>query len=265
MLIASEHEGVTRITLSRYPETTSVSVYLLDGLLVDTGLAYTAEELAAFLKTRDVAVVVNTHYHEDHIGGNYLLKERPGVELYGHGLAVDKINASAKLYPYQEQVWGYPVPTRVNVIGDSISTSSHRFEVIHTPGHSPDHICLFERSRGWLFAGDFFHSTHPGVARPEEDQRQIMESLRAVRALKPRMMFTAPSGVVAEPDKVLDETIAYMEELDRRIASYRSRGLSAVEIRQGIFRAEHPMAAMTQEQFSHLNLILGFLKDTDRT
>ena len=247
-----------QIKLSRRMGSTSVSTYLVDGLLIDSGLAYTSEELLDFLKTRKVKILVNTHYHEDHIGANYLLREKLGIELFAHRLAVEKINQRPKLYLYQEEVWGYPVPTKPEVIGDNVATDLFSFEVIHTPGHSPDHICLFERSRGWLFSGDLFHSTHPVVARPEENQWQILESLRLVKGLKPRILFTAPSDVVSEPEKVLDETVRYLEQLGKRIEDFNKKGLSSVEIRQEIFGEERPITAMTQEQFSSLNLILGF-------
>jgi glyoxylase-like metal-dependent hydrolase (beta-lactamase superfamily II) len=44
-----------------------VSAYLVDGLLIDTGCSYTAEELLAYLQDMKLEQVVNTHYHEDHI------------------------------------------------------------------------------------------------------------------------------------------------------------------------------------------------------
>lgn len=154
MLVATEYGQVTQIKLSRYPEfspPTYVSTYLVDGLLVDSGPAYTAEELADFLKDKGVRTVVNTHYHEDHIAANALLKERHGVELLAHQLAVNRINQPPVLYPYQEETWGYPTPSRVKGIGTRVLTQHFWFEVVHTPGHSPDHICLFERGHGWLF------------------------------------------------------------------------------------------------------------------
>jgi glyoxylase-like metal-dependent hydrolase (beta-lactamase superfamily II) len=258
MLTTKTYEDVMQIKLGRRMGSTSVSTYLVDGLLIDSGLAYTSEELLDFLKTRKVKILVNTHYHEDHIGANYLLREKLGVKLFAHRLSTEKINQRPKLYPYQKEVWGYPVPTRPEAIGDRVVTDLFSFEVIHTPGHSPDHICLFERSRGWLFSGDLFHSTHPIVARPEENQWQILESLRLVKGLKPRILFTAPSDVVSEPEKVLDETVRYLEQLGKRIEDFNKKGLSSVEIRQEIFGEERPITAMTQEQFSSLNLILGF-------
>ncbi|MEW6275752.1 MAG: MBL fold metallo-hydrolase [Bacillota bacterium] len=44
-----------------------VAVYLVDGLLIDTGPAHTAHELLEELRGKKVEKAVNTHYHEDHL------------------------------------------------------------------------------------------------------------------------------------------------------------------------------------------------------
>lgn len=265
MIIATEFEEVTQIKMNRYPEFNpgySVSVYLVDGLLIDSGQAHTAEELTEFLKDKEIRTVVNTHYHEDHISANALLKERYGVELLAHPLAINRINQPATLYPYQEEVWGYPIPTQVKDIGDSVTTPHFRFEVIHTPGHCDDHICLFERRQGWLFSGDLFFSTRPNVARPEENQWQLIRSLKKVKDLMPRALFPAARGarVVTDPVPVLEETIRYLEDLGRRVTELNDTGLSPVEIRQKIFGDEAPLAEFTQQQFSSENLVKSYLK-----
>src|SRR4030043_726033 len=102
MLATAEYEQVPQINVCRYPDFNpggTVSTYLVDGLLIDSGPAHTAEELTEFLKDKGVKVVVNTHYHEDHIAANALLKERYGVELLAHPLAANKINKPAALAP----------------------------------------------------------------------------------------------------------------------------------------------------------------------
>jgi glyoxylase-like metal-dependent hydrolase (beta-lactamase superfamily II) len=90
---------------------------------------------------------------------------------------------------------------------DIYRNSSHRpgniFEVILTPGHDRDHICLFEREQGWLFTGDAYVGTRPQDCRPIEDQRQILEDLKTMRALNPRAPFPAPSNPIFEPAEKL--------------------------------------------------------------
>lgn len=263
MLIATQYEQVTQIKMSRYPEfrpATYVSAYLVDGLLIDSGPAHTAEELADFLKDKEVKTVVNTHYHEDHISANALLKERYGAELLAHPLAINRINQPATLYPYQEEVWGYPIPSQVKEIGDSVTTQHFRFDVIRTPGHCDDHICLLEKGKGWLFCGDLFVNTRPNVARPEENQWQLIPSLKKVKALMPRVLFPAPGRIVTEPVATLEQTIQYLEELGHRVTELFDKGLSPAEIRQQIFGDEAPLAEFTQQQFSSLNLVKSYLK-----
>lgn len=247
--------------MSRYPDFRPVtSAYLLDGLLIDSGPAHTAEELTDFLKDKDVKVVVNTHHHEDHIAANALLKERYGVELLAHPLAVNKINQPAILYPYQEDAWGYPIPSQVKEIGDSITTQRFRFEVISTPGHDRDHICLFERKHGWLFTGDLFVGTRPNVVRPMDDVRQIIADLKKVKDLRPQILFPAPGSVRTEPVPVLERTIQYLEDLGHKVMELSNKGLSPTEIVQQIFGNEPPLAEFTQQQFSSLNLVKSLLK-----
>jgi glyoxylase-like metal-dependent hydrolase (beta-lactamase superfamily II) len=263
MLATTEYGQVTQIKLCRYPDFNpggTVSAYLVDGLLIDSGPAHTAEELTEFLKGKGVKTVVNTHYHEDHIAANALLKERYGVELLAHLLAVSKINQPAKLYPYQEEVWGYPVPSQVKEIGDTVTTNHFRFEVISTPGHDRDHICLFEPKHGWLFTGDLFVGTRPNVVRPMDDVRQIIADLKKVKELKPQILFPAPGKVRTEPVPVLEQTIRYLEELGQKIIELHDKGLSPAEIVKQIFGNEAPIAEFTQQQFSSLNMVKSFLK-----
>jgi glyoxylase-like metal-dependent hydrolase (beta-lactamase superfamily II) len=262
MLTTTQYGQVTQIRLSRYADNPGgiVSAYLVDSLLVDSGLAYTVEELVDFLKDKPVKTVVNTHHHEDHIAANALLKERYDVELLAHPLAVNKINQPATLYPYQEEVWGYPTPCQVKEIGHIVTTNHFRFEVIPTPGHDRDHICLFEQKQGWLFTGDLFVGTHPNVVRPQDDIRQIITDLKKVKDLRPRLLFPAPGKVITEPVPALEQTIQYLEDLGRKVTELHDKGLSPTEIMKQIFGNEAPLAEFTQQQFSSLNMVKSFLK-----
>jgi glyoxylase-like metal-dependent hydrolase (beta-lactamase superfamily II) len=262
MLATTEYGQVTQIKLCRYPDNPggTVSAYLVDSLLIDSGPAHTAEELSDFLKDKGVKIVVNTHYHEDHIAANALLKERYGVELLAHPLAVNKINRPATLYPYQEEVWGYPIPSQVKEIGDTVTTQHFRFEVIYTPGHDRDHICLFEPKHGWLFTGDLFVGTRPNVVRPMDDVRQIIADLKKVKDLKPHILFPAPGKVRTEPVPMLEQTIRYLEDLGQKVMELHDKGLSPADIMKQIFGTEAPLAEFTQQQFSSLNMVKSFLK-----
>jgi len=262
MLTITEHEGVTRIKMSRFPESHPpycVCAYLVDGLLIDSGPGATAAELVDFLKDKEVRVLVNTHYHHDHIGGNAALQEKYGVELLAHPAAIGKLRHPPRLYPYQEAIWGETPPSEAKEIGDRVKTPSFQFEVIPTPGHSEDHICLFERSKGWLFAGDLATTTHPRLARTEEDQWQTIASLEKIVALAPRVLFTSPENIITTPATFLPELIRYLKEKGEGITALSRRGLSPAEIASRLF-GEDAIAEITGGQFSSENFVKSYIK-----
>ena len=249
MIATQEFEEVLQIKLCRYPEfipAATVSAYLVDSLLIDSGPAHTAEELADFLRDKNVKTVVNTHFHEDHISANKFLQEHYGAEIFAPLRSVDKINKPADLFLYQEEVWGYPIPSQVKPLSKSISTEKFTFEIIPTPGHDRDHVCLFESNRRWLFSGDLYVGTKPNVCRPTDDQWQILEDLKTVCALKPRILFPAPSNVILDPGEKLDKVIAHLEDLGRRVEELHKKGLNTDDIRQQIFGEENPITQRTQ-------------------
>lgn len=263
MIATQKFEEVLQIRLCRYAEfipAATVSAYLVDGLLIDSGPAHTAKELADFLQDQPLTTVVNTHHHEDHIAANKFLQDLLGIEIFAPPLSVDKINKPASLYPYQEEVWGYPIPSQVKPLGASIRTDRFQFDVIPTPGHDRDHVCLLEPKRGWVFSGDLYVGSKPIVCRPMDDQWQIIEDLKTIRDLKPRILFPAPSNVIIGPGGKLNKVIAHLEALGRQIEELHKAGLTLEVIRQEVFGEENPSAQRTQQQFSSENMVKSFLK-----
>ena len=71
MLEINEFEEITQIKLSRElngKPLYRVAAYLVDGLLIDTGCSYTSAELVSLLRDKKITQVINTHFHEVHVG-----------------------------------------------------------------------------------------------------------------------------------------------------------------------------------------------------
>ena len=66
--------------------------------------------------------------------------------------------------------------------------------MLETPGHSPDHVCFYDRSRGFLFTGDLFLGERQRYLRDDEDLEQIIGSLRAATSLPLQRVFCAHRG-----------------------------------------------------------------------
>jgi glyoxylase-like metal-dependent hydrolase (beta-lactamase superfamily II) len=240
------------------------AAYLVDGLLIDTGCAYTAGELTEALKHQTVRQIVNTHSHEDHIGANGVLARERGIPILAHPLALPVLAAprsSLALRWYQRALWGRPEPSLGRPIPDEIATPNHVFQVIPTPGHSPDHMALFEPQKGWLFSGDIFVGGRDRTLRSDYRIGQIIDSLKRLLILGPKLLFTASGSIRSNPEADLAEKIRYLEETGGRVRELAQAGMNIKDIRNRLFGREMAMRYYTGGHFSGLNLVRSFLAD----
>ena len=184
-------------------------MYLLTGsekaMLIDTG--YGGIDRVVGELTSLPVMVVNTHYHGDHVGGNPYF-----TEIYMH-------SADRDLYPRRQEIlknsplcgklWRESPERPVHWIEDGhvFDLGGRQLQVIHTPGHSPGCICLLDGPRRWLFTGDTCCKADvllncDGSTAPEVYAR----SIDRLQALRPRFDVTWPGhhAVPVEPE-ILDQ------------------------------------------------------------
>jgi len=242
------------------------AAYWVDGLLVDTTCAYTARELLDALSARTLTVkqVVNTHCHEDHIGANGLVQQVFGVPILAHPLALP-ILAEPKLQylqPYRRFFWGWPKPSQGQPLGKWVETEHCRFQVLHTPGHSPDHICLYEPKMGWLFTGDAYIGGQDRAARPDYDIYEVIASLKKLAALEVTALFPGSGSVrMNHPTAEIQRKIAYLEELGAKVRDLHQQGYSVRAIQKRLLGKEPHITYLTQGHFRGVYLIQAYLRD----
>lgn len=241
-----------------------VAAYLVDGLLIDSGCQHTSEELTDYLSAYPLEQIVNTHYHEDHIGANARLYRQRQLPIYAHRDSIPLMKQTPVLFPYQELVWGYPEMSEAQELGATISTPRCTFEVLHTPGHCPGHVVLLEKEQGWCFSGDLFVSERPKVLRPEENVYQIMQSLQLLLDnIGPDFtLFTSIGLVLENGGEAVRNLLSYLEKTAAQIHDYLKQGYEIEVIRRDLFGGESRMAAVTNGQFSVDNLINSVLSKT---
>jgi len=170
------------------------NTWLIDGdepTLIDAGVGDPAhvDALAQVLGERTLARVVVTHGHADHISGVPALRARwPKIE-------------TAK--------WILPGETGWRALDDGarVQAGAGTLTVIHTPGHAPDHICLWNETTRDLYAGDMIQAGTT-VAIPADrggSLRAYMTSLERLAALGPTRVFPGHGPVINKPLELIDQ------------------------------------------------------------
>jgi len=238
----------------------TVNAYLVDGLLIDAGCPATASELVAWCRGRNVRRVVNTHHHEDHAGGDRALQRVLGLPVAAPAKAVPLLAHPRRLHLYRRIVWGQPRGVAVEPLGERVETARYCFQVIPTPGHSPDHVCLFEREQGWLFGGDLFVHERVRYLRSDEDVGEILKSLRLALALRPRLLICSHAGFVEDACGAIARKIAYWEDLAERARALRRQGFSLPEVTGRLLGPEDLMTRLSRGHFAKANLVRALLE-----
>ncbi len=136
-----------------------------EAVVIDPGSD--AELILTELKEKNLNVkyIINTHGHTDHTNANAELKERI---IHHPPICIHK--EAVKFFPLVEEMcelFGFVykpfTPDRLLQDGDIIEISGLRLEVIYTPGHSPDGICL--KAGNILFSGDTLFAN--GIGRTD--------------------------------------------------------------------------------------------------
>lgn len=121
-------------------------------ILIDTGFGSDTQETEKLIKEAGVSpeelhLIVNTHYHSDHVGGNFHLQKNYGVKIAAHKWDADLINScDSEAYSAEwldQPIEPYLVDTKLTD-SDEIHTGSRTLKVLHTPGHTLGHISLYE-------------------------------------------------------------------------------------------------------------------------
>ena len=237
----------------------------VDGLMVDSGCQFTVPELLAALEGLPVHTVLTTHSHEDHVAGNEPFARLRGARVYAHALALPILRGDAPrpaLMPYQKVLWGWPATCQAQEAPAVIETGHCRFEVLHTPGHGQDHVCLYEPNEGWLFCGDAYVGGRDRGLRAGYDVWGIIASLKKLALLNISRLFCGSGSVLDSPGQELLDKIAYLVETGQRILAAHQKGWPVGRIRKKILGPRQQIDYLTQGDFSGANMVRSYLGDS---
>ncbi len=229
--------------------------YYYDGLLLDCGPPATADALLDFVAGRTLAGVVLSHHHEDHVGGAAALAARHGVQarIHAHGVALVRDGFEQQLY--RRITWGRPARVELAPLEAEFGGQRERFEVHLTPGHSPDHVCLFVPARGYLFTGDLFLAERLRFLRSDEDLVGLITSLERMAALPAGRVFCAHRGLVKGGTGALRRKAEHLGALRASILEGLRRGHSSAELARRLVGREGLLSVLSLGHFSARNFV----------
>jgi glyoxylase-like metal-dependent hydrolase (beta-lactamase superfamily II) len=184
--------------------------------LIDTGMPKNSAKIVTYIqdilnrKPTDIKTIVLTHFHIDHVGDASDLKKLSGAKVAIHEADADFV-AERKPQPVPGGVKGMifkvlipllfgsrPVEPDITLNdGDIIAGLT----TLHTPGHTPGSICLFDPASKVLFAGDFlmFNGSKIGMGSSSSDISEVQQSISKIAALDFDIMLSG-HGVPLRPD-----------------------------------------------------------------
>ncbi len=186
--------------------------YLIAGkeraLLFDTGMGIASIRKVVSDLTSLSVIVLNSHTHPDHVGGN---AEFP--EIWGVNTKFTLVNAAGysdpemRAWVQPDHICGalpqdfHPDSYRVRPFeikqfvedGEQIDLGDRTLEVIFTPGHTPDSLCLLDRANRLLFTGDTFYLGPIYLYSSETDFDAYTRSIARLKKLKSSLDLLLPA------------------------------------------------------------------------
>lgn len=171
-------------------------------LVIDA--AHDHEPILAAINGRSVVGIVATHGHNDHINAADALSTAVGAPIL--------------LHPDDAELWGHVYPDRSwdqdLAEGDVLRAGGHELKVLHTPGHTPGGVCLWDEGHGVVFSADTLFKDGPGATgRSFSSFPTIIESIRT------KLLTRPPETIVhtghGDDTRIGDEAPHLQEWIDR--------------------------------------------------
>ncbi|GHF86513.1 MBL fold metallo-hydrolase [Streptomyces thermodiastaticus] len=165
--------------------------------------AHDADAIAAAVGDRRLTAIVCTHAHNDHVNAAPALSDRTGARIWLHP---DDLPLWKMTHPHRD-------PDEHLSDGQVIEAAGADLRVIHTPGHAPGAVSLYDPGLGAVFTGDTLFQGGPGATgRSYSHFPTIIESVRdRLLTLPPETRVLTGHGdatTIGDEAPHLDEWIA---------------------------------------------------------
>jgi glyoxylase-like metal-dependent hydrolase (beta-lactamase superfamily II) len=184
-------------------------------ILIDTGYLPHFEETRRWIESvgvplTSVELIISTHSHCDHIGGNQRIREISGCQIAIHRMDKQSVESGddwATWYRfYDQEAEFFPVDIALEE-GENIFLDDLELNVIYTPGHARGGIALYAPEKQFLISSDALWDGDTGVLNTIVEGREApflaMESLEKLASLDVHTVYPGHGGIIRNPKKAM--------------------------------------------------------------
>jgi len=209
-------------------------------ILVDSGYWTHAEQtlalVASALHQRPLTMLINSHLHSDHCGGNaHLQTIYPAMQTFippGHAEFVD--NWDAQTLTYEPTGQHCPAFKRTGSLhdGDSVVVNEKTWRIHAAPGHDPHAVVIFNEVDGTLISADALWENGFGVVFPEIEGfsafDEVEATLNVIEALRPKLVLPGHGSAFSNVSDAIGRArsrLAQFRQSPEKHASYAAKVL----------------------------------------
>ena len=257
--------------------------------ILDPGPTSIAEELLDAIRalgheTDDIEWIVPSHIHIDHAGGcGWLVRELPQAKAVFHTRGAPFMRDTSRLIAGTADVFGetwqdvfgeiLPVPDdRLVTVedGDRLQIGGSGYRIVFMPGHSLDHIGVYDEERGALYCGHGLGNykpprflPDPPMTLPYFDVDASLASIRKARELAPKYLLPVHSGFLASnPAFAIDAVERITVEIGEIVKQGMADGRSEAQMEDDVRR--HLFADPAKADRSYMPVVISYVRYYER-